>query len=454
MPAFESAAKDIVWPAPVARVAARLHAAGVVTYAVGGAVRDGLLGRTTDDWDLATAAPPTAVAGALGLAADVDLRLGAVHVLLEDEVDLTITTFRREGDYQDRRHPGRVEFVTDLSVDAVRRDFTMNALYLDRDGVLLDPTGGLDDLRAGVLRAIGVPAVRFQEDVLRLLRAVRFSASHALSLEPDTWQAVRSCAPLIGALSPARAFEELTETFTGGGRGQALRLLVASGLAHTLLPEVAAMDGVPQPPEYHPEGDVLTHVALVLDAVSPGDPVQAWAAVLHDVGKPPTFTVAADRIRFSGHDTLSATMADEVLRRLHAPRELRDAVVEVCRDHIKFAGVMQMRAPKRERWMRSPRFRAHLDFHRADCLGSHGNLEVWHAASAAWRDLPPAAEEPLCTGRDVLALGVAPGPRVGALLRAVAAEVDAVDDPDRPMALAILRRLVESGFGGSSERPM
>lgn len=442
------AVDSVAWPSPVARVMARLRAAGIEALAVGGAVRDGLLGKATKDWDLATAAHPAAVLAAVGTATAIDLRLGAVHLELEDEYELTITTFRREADYRDRRHPERVEFVSDLAIDAERRDFTVNALYLQPDGSLRDPVGGLADLRAGVLRAIGTPRVRFEEDVLRLLRAVRFAASHALAIEAETWRTLRACAPLVSALAPARAYDELTQAFVGSGRGRALRLLVETGLAAVLLPEVVAMDGVQQPVEYHPEGDVLTHVALVLDATVGGDAVQAWSAVLHDIGKPATFTVAADRIRFSGHDVLSATMADEVLRRLQAPRHLRELVVEICRDHIKFAGVMHMRPNKRERWLRSPHFGAHLAFHRADCVGSHGKLDVWVSAEQAWRELPPEPPAALCTGQDVLALGVEPGPRVGALLRAVESRVENLDSPDRAMALAILKELVESRLLG------
>jgi poly(A) polymerase len=434
------------WPAPVAAALGRLRAAGIEAYAVGGTVRDALLQRPSSDWDLATPSPPQEVARVLP-AATVEPRLGAVHVDLPEGQALTVTTFRREADYRDRRHPATVEFVTDLAVDARRRDFTMNAIYAGLDGTLLDPVGGLADLRARTLRAIGPPAERFAEDVLRLLRGVRFAAAYELTVEPATWQAMQSCAPLLEHLSAERAFQELTAAFTGPGRGRALRLLVESRLAAVVLPEVPGMAGVPQPPDYHPEGDVLTHVSLVLDACAPRDPMLAWAAVLHDVGKPATFARVDGRIRFSGHDVLSAEMADAALRRLRAPRELREAVVEICRDHIKFAGIMQMRPRRRERWMRSSLFPAHLAFHRADCLGCHGKLDVWAAAEAAWRALPPAPPPPLCTGEDVLALGVAPGPRVGRLLRAVEAEIERAADPDRPLALTILRRLVDEGFG-------
>lgn len=439
------------WPEPVALRVRRLLAAGIPAYAVGGVVRDALRGGASRDWDIATPALATEIAARFADAVSVDARLGAVHFDLEDGYELTFTTFRRDADYVDHRHPSRVEFVTELDADAPRRDFTCNAIYVAaRDGRVFDPCGGVEDLAAGVLRCIGEPSHRFEEDVLRLLRAVRFAAQVGLAVEPGTWAAVQEKAPLLTALSAERTFAELTAMFGGPGRGRALRLLVDSGLAAVVLPEVIAMDGVPQPPEYHPEGDVLTHVCLVLDAVEPGSPVQSWCAVLHDVGKPATFERAADRIRFTGHDVLSATMADAALRRLRGPGELRETVVEVCRDHIRFASLPLMRPARRERWLRSERFPAHLAFHRADCLGSHGKLDVFAAAERWLAELPAQAPPPLCTGADVLALGVPSGRLVGVILRETQAALDELDAPDRDTALAILARCAAIHLGGGS----
>ena len=223
-------------------------------------------------------------------------------------------------------------------------------------------------------------------------------------------------------------------------------LLVEMGVADQVLPELVAMLAVPQPPEYHPEGDVFVHTCLVLDAVREGDAVQAWTAVLHDIGKPLTFERARDRIRFNGHDTVSARMAGAVLRRLRAPREMRETVVEVSRDHIRFASLPQMGRSKRERWLRSPRFPAHLDFHRADCLGSHGNLSIHAAAEKMLRELPPEPPPPICTGKDVRARGVPEGPMVGEVLRALQAELDALGVVDRDTALEQLDKLLQGRF--------
>ncbi|MCA8973407.1 MAG: CCA tRNA nucleotidyltransferase, partial [Planctomycetes bacterium] len=317
-----------------------------------------------------------------------------------------------------------VRFVSRLDTDAKRRDFTVNGLFYDlATGEVIDHIGGLHDLERRLLRTIGDADQRFAEDHLRLLRLVRFAARTGFAIAAETAAAARAAAAGLSRLAPEAVYRELTDAFTSAGRGTALRLLVDLGVAAVVLPEVAAMDGVTQPPEYHPEGDVLTHVGLVLDAVPAGDPILAWCAVLHDIGKPATWRQGDDRIRFDGHDQLSADMAREVLQRFRAGRELIENVVDVCREHIRFAALPQMRPRRRERWLRSPNFGHHLAFHRADCIGSHGNLQI-HAYASRELDLLPAVFEPLVTGRDVLALGVEPGPMVGELLRRVHAAAD------------------------------
>jgi poly(A) polymerase len=422
-------------------VLGRLATAGRA-WLVGGTVRDLLRGEVPRDFDIATDLRPEAVQRLLPAADLRDAQYGTA-ALAGAGVPLTITTLRREAAYTDRRHPRDVEFVTSIEIDARRRDFTVNALYLEADGEqVLDPCGGLADLRGRVLRTIGDPAVRFAEDALRLLRAVRFAARCDLELESATEAAAKVAAQDLSRLSVERLFGELTDAFTSHGRGRALRLLVDLGFAAVVLPEVAAMAGVTQPPEYHPEGDVLTHVAQVLDHVPGGSAPLAWSAVLHDIGKPATWRQAEDRIRFDGHDQLSARMADDVLRRLHASADLREVVAEVCRDHIRFASLPQMRPRRREAWMRSPHFATHLAFHRADCLGSHGKLDIHTFAAAELAALPPASP-PLVTGADALALGVPEGPLLGQLLRSVHAAADEAPTPmDRPAALVLLRELV------------
>ena len=341
----------------------------------------------------------------------------------------------------------------DLEQDSARRDFTVNALYYDvAAGQVTDHVGGLADLEAGVLRTIGEPGQRFAEDGLRLLRLVRFAARCDFAIAPATAAAARSGAAGLQRLAPERVFQELDDAFTGPGRGAALRLLVSLDLAGVLLPEIAAMDGVTQPPEYHPEGDVLTHVAMVLDAVPAGDSALSWSAVLHDVGKPPTWRQAEDRIRFDGHDVLSASMARDILGRFRVSKALIDLVVEICRDHIRFAALPQMRPRRREAWLRSPRFEKHLQFHRADCMASHGNLEIHDFAARELAALEPEFE-PLVTGQDVLALGIGPGPEVGEIIERVHAAADQAPMPmDREAALELLRNFAAERRQGDDRR--
>lgn len=431
-------------PAAVLRVLEALAAAGGRGYVVGGAVRDLLSGGHPEDFDLVTDLEPDVVAGALPHRELREQVFGTVSVVV-DEREVTVTTLREERGYSDARHPDHVAFVRDIARDAPRRDFTINALYWDPlRSELHDPLGGRADLAARTLRVIGDAEQRLAEDPLRLLRLVRFAAALELRVDPAAEAAARAVARRVRKLSAERVYDELTRAFTGPGRGRALRLFVESGLADELLPEVSAMNGVPQPPEYHPEGDVLTHVCLVLQHCPPGDPVLAWSAVLHDIGKPPTFREAEDRIRFDGHDNLSAEMAEGVLRRLRAPRQLRAQVVDICRQHIRFAALPQMRPVRAERWLRSEGFEQHLAFHRADCMGSHQKLEIYEFARRRLAELPPVCE-PLLSGRDVLELGVAPGPQVGKLLRIVDERL--AEDPvpaTRQRALVLLRDVVDS----------
>ena len=430
-------------PEPVEECLRMLRAAGGKGWIVGGAVRDMLQGRTPTDFDLCSDLPPHRIATLLPNAELREAALGTCHTSFSG-CDLTITTLRSEGSYGDARHPDDVEFVSDVAVDALRRDFTVNALYYDPESTeLIDPVGGQKDLENGLLRTIGDPSRRFAEDPLRLLRLVRFAASANLEIDPATSLAAQQAATNVASLSAERVFGELTNAFTGRGRGRALGLLVELGLADVLLPEVSAMDGVEQPPQYHPEGDVLVHVKLVLDHCPAASPVLAWAAVLHDVGKPPTFRRAEDRIRFDGHDNLSAKMAVEILTRLKAPKSLRQQVSSICRQHIRFAALPQMRPVRAERWMREADFPLHLAFHQADCLGSHGKLEIYEFAKRTLEALPPM-KSPLLQGKDAIAMGVTPGPQIGRLLRSVQETIDDLPAAaTRAQALVLLRDAVD-----------
>ncbi len=432
-------------PAQVREISRLVKAAGGGAWLVGGAVRDLALGFEPVDYDIATDLSPEVVATAIGSGQLDDARFGVCKI---DGLPwpVSVTTLREEWDYRDHRRPNAVRFVNDITRDASRRDFACNAIYADcESGVMTDPCGGLADLETRRLRVIGDAATRFADDPLRLLRMLRFEARLGLRADESAAAAARMTADGLRSLSAERVYSELTKAFTGQGRGGALRRFVELGFASRLLPEVAAMEGVPQPPQYHPEGCVLTHVGLVLDRIEEPSPELAWSALLHDVGKPPTFRVAEDRIRFDGHDQLSASMAESILMRLRAPKEVRMAVTAICRDHIRIASLLQMRPRRREAWLRDPLFPLHLAFHKADCLGSHGDLSIHAAAIRLLAALPPVRPA-LITGADVRALGIAEGPVVGQLLRAVDEALDGMDPvdgtgPSREDALAMLAQL-------------
>ncbi|OGV66891.1 MAG: hypothetical protein A3K18_30235 [Lentisphaerae bacterium RIFOXYA12_64_32] len=422
----------------------RLRAAGHEAYLVGGCVRDHLMNLQPDDWDIATSACPDAVEALFERTVPVGKSFGVILVVL-DEHEYQVATFRGDGTYTDGRRPDHVAF-TDAEEDVKRRDFTINALLYDPDADrVLDFVGGQQDIYSRVLRTVGDPRQRFREDHLRLLRAVRFAARTGFTIEPATLAAMRELRDLVKTVSGERVGQELVRMFSEGSAGPALRLLEASGLLDSALPEVARMRGVPQPPEYHPEGDVLTHTLLMLDgldatlktatdsAASDDRPVVAalrtdedapeilaWAVLLHDVGKPVTITYE-DRIRFDCHDGRGAEIARDLLGRLRRPARIIDAVGTLIGRHMKFSHIRDMREAKRRRLVQAPLFPLDLELHRLDCDGSHRLFDHYEFATAAWfeeKARPPVAK-PLLSGHDLIALGFSPGPRLGEILRAV-----------------------------------
>lgn len=411
---------------PARTVALRLREAGHESYFAGGCVRDALLGRPPKDFDVATAARPDAVERLFPRTVSVGKAFGVV-VVVQDGTPVEVATFRADGPYLDGRHPAGVAFRS-AREDALRRDFTINGLFLDpADGQLVDHVGGLDDLRRGVVAAIGEAAARFREDHLRMLRAVRFAAALDFALAPDTAAAVRELAPLVERVSAERIGQELLRCLCEAQRaGEALRLLDALGLLAVVLPEVAAMRGVRQPPRFHPEGDVFTHTALMLDALPPPprDARLALATLLHDVGKPPTFTLepgpdGAPVIRFMRHAPVGARMAERILRRLKLPGALAGDVVAMVGRHMHFAQVCSMRRSTLRRFMGAPTFPHELELARLDALHSNGDLSQHAFAAerfAAFRD-EPVLPPPWVGGDDLLALGLRPGPALGKLLR-------------------------------------
>src|SRR6185312_6835975 len=295
----------------------RLRAAGHQALFAGGAVRDRLLGQPAQDYDVATDAHPGAIMALFPRHTAVGAKFGVVLVH-QGEAHVEVATFRTESSYRDGRHPSAVAYATDPREDVLRRDFTINGLLFDpvREE-LLDYVGGRADLAAGIVRAIGDPERRFQEDHLRMLRAVRFAARLGFVLDPATQAAIQRGAARIREISQERVRDEILKMLTEGRARRAFELLDATGLLAVVLPEIAAMKGVEQPPQYHPEGDVWTHTLMMLEGLPhPCPPTLALGVLLHDVGKPPTFRRAPDRIRFDRHASIGARMSEEIGRRL------------------------------------------------------------------------------------------------------------------------------------------
>jgi poly(A) polymerase len=397
----------------------RLTAAGHRALVNGGAVRDHLLGVVPNDVDVATSAHPDEVCALFRESRLVGAAFGVVLVRVGDHWT-EVATFRSEGPYLDGRRPSEVRFATEEE-DVRRRDFTVNGMLLDPGtGEVIDHVGGRSDLEARLVRAIGDPRERFREDHLRLLRAVRFAAQLGFEIEERTRAAVRELAGLAREVAAERTRDELGRLLGGPDPERGLRLLHETGLLRVVLPEVAAMEGVEQPPDFHPEGDVLTHTILLFRHLESPSPELAWGALLHDVGKPSTF-VRADRIRFPEHAKVGAAIADRVCRELRLSNDSRERVVALVEQHMKFKDVRQMRASTLKRFLGLPRFDDHLALHRADCLASHGQLDNWEYARDRREELGEEAIHPprLVTGDDLIALGWAEGPELGRELRAI-----------------------------------
>jgi poly(A) polymerase len=417
---------------------------GYQAYFNGGCVRDLLLGREPADYDVATDATPQQVMRIFPRTYAVGAQFGVVLVPPDDfsadgktgspshqsrkENAIEVATFRSDVSYSDGRHPDAVRFTKSSQEDVLRRDFTINGMLLDplvsgktSDGIL-DFVGGRNDLAAGIIRAIGDPERRLTEDKLRMLRGVRFAARFGYKIDSATFFAMRHLAPQIHQVSQERVREELTKMLTEGHAQRAFQLLDDTGLLAQVLPEISAMKGVEQPPQFHPEGDVFVHTLLLLDKLPAGtSKTLAWGALLHDVGKPATFRVAPDRIRFDGHVDVGVRMAAEICRRLRFSNDETGQILALVENHMRFGQIFQMKESTLKKFLRMPEFDEHLELHRIDCLSSHGLLDAFDYAREQLRSLPPEAirPAPLMTGRDLIEAGYAPGPRFKEILSAV-----------------------------------
>jgi putative nucleotidyltransferase with HDIG domain len=395
----------------------RLRSAGYVAYLTGGCVRDLLLGRAAKDFDVATSARPDELLRLFPGSGQVGAHFGVVLVH-EDGAHVEVATFRSDLEYLDGRHPDGVHFETDPRQDALRRDFTINALLLDpMNSEVLDFVNGRADLDAKLIRAIGDPERRFREDHLRLLRAVRFAARLGFEIEAETFAAIQRHASLIQSVSAERVRDEVARILTEGNARMGLELLDATGLLQEVLPEVAALKGVQQPPEFHPEGDVWTHTLIMMDGLQEPSVTLALGVLLHDIGKPATFRIA-ERIRFDGHVEKGIEIAHALLMRLRFPHHVIEGVEALIANHMKFMEVPRMRESTLKRFMRQPDFEEHMELHRLDCLSSHGGLDNYEFVRKKQREVPPEQLKPapLLTGRDLIAAGYRPGPAFGVVL--------------------------------------
>lgn len=422
-----------------------LRSRGFSAYLVGGCVRDLLLGREPKDYDVATSATPAQVLELYPRANQVGAHFGVVLVR-EGDANVEVATFRSDHAYTDGRHPGQVIFETDVREDVQRRDFTINALLMDPENdKVIDYVGGKNDLKHGFLRAIGDPERRFTEDHLRMLRAIRFAARFKFEIEPGTMTAIKRLHSLVLRVAAERIRDELTRILTEGGARRGFELLGSTGLLSDVLSEVSALNGVEQPPEYHPEGDVWTHTLMMLDELESPTPELAWGVLLHDIGKPGTFRRAPDRIRFDGHVDLGVKIAENIMHRLRFSRAECEQVIALVANHMKFADVPRMRESTLKRFLRLPRFEEHLELHRLDCRNSNGHLETYAFVSEKLHEMKPEELKPprLLTGNDLIDHGYRPGPEFGEMLQAVEDAQLEGRVRDRIEALA----LIEERFG-------
>lgn len=390
-------------------------------YLVGGCVRDRLLGIPPKDYDVSTDATPGQLLSLFPRAQTVGAHFGVIVVNDDRGSQVEVATFRSEGRYSDSRRPDTVAFETDPALDAQRRDFTINGLMEDPfSGEVLDFIGGRADLERCTIRTIGNPEHRFDEDALRMLRAIRFAARLAFSVETETMRAIQRMLDHISKISIERIRDELERILTEGGARRGLELLDASGLLVCLLPEIKAFQGVQQPPEYHPEGDVWTHVLLMLEQLRTPPSTLALGVLFHDVGKPPTFRIA-DRIRFDGHAEIGAEMTKWRMSQLRFSSDDTEQVTSLVANHMKFKDVRQMRLSTLKRFLRLPKFEEHLELHRLDCLASNGYTDSYEFVREKLAELDQKELRPrrLISGRDLIEAGYTPGPSFGPALEAV-----------------------------------
>ncbi len=399
-------------------IAKTLKDCGFTAYFAGGCVRDHLMAQTPRDFDIATTATPEQVEKIFSRTIPVGKQFG-VMIVIEEEMPFEVATFRCEGGYQDGRHPSHVSF-TQPEEDARRRDFTVNGMFYDPfEEKVIDFVKGTEDLPKKILRAIGDPALRFDEDKLRLLRAIRFASTLDFQIEETTWKGILKKAPEIHAVSPERIREELVKIFTRPGAARGMVLLSESGLMKEILPEVEAMRGVEQPEKFHPEGDVFEHTRLLLEHLKPPvSTILAFSALFHDIGKPKTSAIRNGRLTFYEHSGVGVIIARQIMQRLRFSNDAIDGVCEFVANHMKFMDVQKMRKGKLKQFISRPLFDEEMELHRVDCTASHGMLDNLTFLNEKLREYSHEELKPksLLSGNDLIELGMKPGPAMKPVL--------------------------------------
>ena len=398
----------------------RLREAGYESYLAGGCVRDMLLGKTPQDYDITTNARPDDVVKIFPKTVPVGAQFGVVLVIVEGQ-PFEVASFRYDGPYLDGRRPAQVRYGS-LQEDILRRDFTINGMIYDpMADQMIDLVGGRRDLDSKLVRAIGNPRSRFEEDRLRMIRAVRFAASLNFTIENETFAAICELASSITQISWERIGEELTRILTEGGAKAGFESLDRTGLLKLLLPEIDAMKGVEQSPDYHPEGDVFTHTMLTLDHLDSPTETLAYGCLLHDVGKPVCIRRDEERLTFYGHTDKGAEMAEEVLKRLKRSRATRERVAYLVRSHLRHMQAPQMRLSTLKRFLGEDGIEELLELTRIDALSANGDLQHYQFCKQKLAELKEEGihPEPLLRGRDLIAMGFSPGPNFQTILKQV-----------------------------------
>ena len=392
-----------------------LSDAGFESYIVGGAVRDLLIEKNPKEYDICTSATPNEINKIFKKSKLVGQSFG-VSIVLQDKYAFEIATFREDFDYLDGRRPDKVKYTKNAEYDVKRRDFTVNGLLFDPiANKIIDYCDGLLDLKNKIIRTIGDPFERFSEDYLRILRAIRFSNQLNFEIEKKTSIAMDELSHKVVNISIERVRDEISKILLSLSPAKGIRLLDKYHILNTFIPEILEMKNIQQPPDFHPEGDVFVHTCLVLDKLSESTSENSvevvYGALFHDIGKPDTYH-KTDRIRFNRHEYVGANKAEKICKRLKFSNKQTELIVSLVKEHMKFGNIKNMKKSTFKKFVSMENFNDHLKLHKADCLGSHGDLSLFDFTLQKLDQLnnEPILPKPFLNGNDLIDLGIKPGP--------------------------------------------